>query len=147
MQRQTDSGLLAKAIGVMNRQFGRIKTVGAAARTPWRDRTRAAGRRARQINSRLRLRQAQNREENQVAVLRITGELADVAVQAARDAAPVLRIARRALAKAAGRRAAVRGHCGRDAAGIDGHEADRSPAFHQDVPLVLPSAKVPVNDP
>ena len=56
VQRPTDSGLLAKAIGVMNRQIGRIKTAGAAARTPWRDHTRAAGRRARQINSRLRLR-------------------------------------------------------------------------------------------
>jgi IS5 family transposase len=105
VQRPTDSGLLAKAIGVMNRQIGRIKTAGAAARTPWRDRTRAAGRRARQINSRLRLRQAQNREENQAAVLRITGELADLAAQAARDAAPVLRNARRALARATGRRA------------------------------------------
>jgi IS5 family transposase len=105
VQRPTDSGLLAKAIGVMNRQIGRIKTAGAASRTPWRDRTRAAGRRARQINSRLRLRQAQNREQNQVAVLRITGELADLAAQAARDAVPVLRNARRALAKATGRRA------------------------------------------
>ncbi|MEV8504483.1 ISNCY family transposase [Actinoplanes sp. NPDC051475] len=105
VQRPTDSGLLAKAIGAMNRQIGRIKTAGAAARTPWRDRTRAAGRRARQINSRLRLRQAQNREENQAAVLRITGELADLAAQAARDAIPVLRNARRALAKTTGRRA------------------------------------------
>jgi IS5 family transposase len=91
VQRPTDSGLLAKAIGVMNRQIGRIKTAGAAARTPWRDRTRTAGRRARQINFRLRLRQAQNRKENQAAMLRITGELADLATQAARDAAPVLR--------------------------------------------------------
>ena len=105
VQRPTDSGLLAKAIGTMNRQIGRIKTAGAAARTPWRDRTRAAGRRARQINSRLRLRQAQNREENQAAVLRITGELADLAARAARDAAPVLRNARRALTKATGRHA------------------------------------------
>jgi IS5 family transposase len=105
VQRPTDSGLLAKAIGVMNRQIGRIKTAGAAPRTPWRDRTKAAGRRARQINSRLRLRQAQTREENQAAVLRITGELADLAARAARDAAPVLRNARRALAKATGRRA------------------------------------------
>jgi IS5 family transposase len=105
VQRPTDSGLLAKAIGAMNRQIRRIKTAGAAVRTPWRDRTRAAGRRARQINSRLRLRQAQNRDENQAAVLRITGELADLAARAASDAVPVLRNARRALAKATGRRA------------------------------------------
>jgi transposase, IS5 family len=102
VQRPTDSGLLAKAIGVMNRQIGRIKTAGAAPRSPWRDRSRAAGRRARQINSRLRLRQAQTRDENQAVVRRITGELA---AQATRDAAPVLRNARGALAKATGRRA------------------------------------------
>jgi IS5 family transposase len=88
VQRPTDSGLLAKAIGAMNRQIGRIKTAGAAARTPWRDRTRAAGRRARQINSRLRLRQAQTRDENEAVVLRITGELADLAAQAARTPRP-----------------------------------------------------------
>jgi IS5 family transposase len=105
VQRPTDSGLLANAIGAMNRQIGRIKTAGAAPRTPWRDRTRAAGRRARQINSRLRLRQAQSREQTQAVVQRITGELADLAARAAREAVPVLRNARRALAKATGRRA------------------------------------------
>jgi hypothetical protein len=30
VQRPTDSGLLSTAIGVMNRQIGRIKTAGAA---------------------------------------------------------------------------------------------------------------------
>jgi IS5 family transposase len=103
VQHPTDSGLLAKAIGAMNRQIGRIKTAGAAPRTPWRDRTRAAGRRARQINSRLRLRQA--RDETQAVVQRITGELADLAARAIQDAAPLLRNARRASAKATGRRA------------------------------------------
>jgi transposase, IS5 family len=103
VERPTDSGLLAKAIGKMNRIVERIKTAGAAARTPWRDRTRAASRRARQINSKLRLRQAQVRDEAQAAVRRITGELADLAARAARDAAPVLRNARRALPKTAGR--------------------------------------------
>jgi IS5 family transposase len=103
VQRPTDSGLLAGAIGAMSRQIGRIKTAGAAPRTAWRDRTRAAGRRARQINSRLRLRQA--RDETQAVVRRITGELADLADRAAGDAAPLLRNARRALATATGRRA------------------------------------------
>jgi IS5 family transposase len=51
VQRPTDSGLLAGAIGAMNWQVRRIKAVGAAPRTRWRDHTRAAGRRARQINS------------------------------------------------------------------------------------------------
>ena len=103
VQRPTDSGLLAQAISAMSRQIGRIKTAGAAPRTAWRDRTRAAGRRARQINSRLRLRQA--RDETQAVVHRITGELADLADRAAGDAAPLLRNARRALATATGRRA------------------------------------------
>jgi IS5 family transposase len=103
VERPTDSGLLAKAIAAMGRQIGRIKTTGAAPRTPWRDRTRAAGRRARQINSRLRLRQA--RDETQAVVQRITGELADLAARAIQDAAPLLRNARRALTKATGRRA------------------------------------------
>jgi len=105
VERPTDSGLLAKAIAAMSRQIGRIKTTGAAPRTPWRDRTRAAGRRARQINSRLRLRQAQTRDENQAVVRRITGELADLTTHAIHDAAPLLRNARRALPTATGRRA------------------------------------------
>src|SRR3954471_1114904 len=46
VERPTDSGLLVMAIGRMNRLVGRIKTTGAAPRTTWRDRTRAAGRRA-----------------------------------------------------------------------------------------------------
>jgi hypothetical protein len=103
VQRPTDAGPPAGATGAMNRQIGRIKAVGAARRTRWRDRTRAAGRRARAINSRLRLRQA--RDETQAVVHRITGELADLAVHAVRDAAPVLRNARRALRTATGRRA------------------------------------------
>jgi len=103
VERPTDSGLLAKASGRMSRLVERVKATGAAARTPWRDRTRAAGRRARQINSKLRLRQAQSRDEAQAAVRRITGELADLAAQALRDAGPVLRNARRALTRTAGR--------------------------------------------
>ena len=105
VERPTDSGLLVTAIGRMNRLVGRIKATGAAPRTAWRDRTRAAGRRARQINSKLRLRQAQARDQAQAAVLRITGELADLATHVTRQAAPVLRNARRALPRSAGRRA------------------------------------------
>src|SRR5437764_601455 len=105
VERPTDSGLLATAIGKLGRQVARIKTAGAATRTRWRDRTRAAGRRARQINSKLRLRRAQTREQAQATVLRITGELADLATRAARDAHAVLRNARRALRAARGRRA------------------------------------------
>ncbi len=103
VERPTDSGLLAGAIGAMTWQVRRIKAVGAAPRTRWRDRTRAAGRRARAINSRLRLRQP--RDQAQAVVHRITGELADLAARAVSDAAPVLRNARRALRTATGRRA------------------------------------------
>jgi transposase, IS5 family len=100
VERPTDSGLLAHAIGRMSRLVEQVKATGAAPRTRWRDRSRAAGRRARQINSKLRLRQA--RDEAQAAVHRITGELADLAARALREAAPVLRNARRALTKTAG---------------------------------------------
>lgn len=105
VERPTDSGLLTAAIDKLSRLVTRIKAAGAAPRTRWRDRTRAARRRARQINSKLRLRQAETREQAQAAVLRVTGELADLAARAARDAAPVLRNARRALARASGRQA------------------------------------------
>jgi transposase, IS5 family len=57
------------------------------------------------IKPAVRLRQAQARDQAQAAVLRITGELADPAARAARDAAAVLRNARRALPKVDGRRA------------------------------------------
>ena len=58
VERPTDSGLLTAAIGRLSRLVERVKADGAAPRTRWRDRTRATGRRARQINSKLRLRQA-----------------------------------------------------------------------------------------
>ena len=54
----TDSGLLAKAIGTMARTVARIKAAGGATRTRARDRRRSAGRRARSITSKLRLRGA-----------------------------------------------------------------------------------------
>jgi transposase, IS5 family len=79
VERPTDSGLLTTAVGKLSRLVTRIKTCGAAPRTRWRDRTRAARRRARQISSKLRLRQAEARDQAQAAVLRITGELADLA--------------------------------------------------------------------
>jgi IS5 family transposase len=105
VQRPTDSGLLAHAVTKMSRLVARIKTAGGARRTRFRDRGRAAARRVRQLNARLRLRQAQVRDHAQAAVLRITGELADLAGRAARDAAAVLCNARRALPRAGGSRA------------------------------------------
>jgi transposase, IS5 family len=92
----TDSGLLAKAIGAMAHTVARIKATGGARRTRARDRRRSAGRRARSIAAKLRLRGEQQRDQAQAAVRRITGELAGIAESSMRDAA-VLRNAKRAL--------------------------------------------------
>jgi IS5 family transposase len=98
----TDSGLLAKAVGSMCRSVARIKTLGGAARTRVRDRRRSAGRRARSIASKLRLRGQQHRDQAQAAVRRITGEIADIADAAIGEAAAVVRNAKRALRTATG---------------------------------------------
>ena len=102
----TDSGLLAKAIGTMARTVARIKATGGATRTQARDRRRSAGRRARSIASKLRLRSQQQRDQAQAAVRRITGELAGIAEASMRDAIAVLRNAKRALRRARGQRKA-----------------------------------------
>jgi len=101
----TDSGLLAKAIGSMSRTVTRIKAAGGAPRTRTRDRRRSAGRRARSIAAKLKLRgEQQQRDQAQAAVRRITGELAGIAEQAVREAMAVIRNARRALRGATGQR-------------------------------------------
>jgi IS5 family transposase len=100
----TDSGLLAKAIGTMARTVERIKAAGGATRTRSRDRRRSAGRRARSIAAKLRLRGEQHRDQAQAAVRRITGELAGIAEQAMREATAVICNATRALRTAAGQR-------------------------------------------
>src|SRR6266516_1989959 len=98
----TDSGLLAKAIGKIARTTSRVKAAGGATRTRSQDRRRAAGRRARSIASKLRLRGAQQRDETQATVRRITGELAGLAEAAIRDADAIVRNAKRALRRATG---------------------------------------------
>ena len=64
----------------------------------------SAGRRARSIASKLRLRGQQQRDQAQAAVRRITGELADIAEAAMRDADMVIGNARRSLRAASGAR-------------------------------------------
>jgi transposase, IS5 family len=98
----TDSGLLAQAVGTICRTVARIKAAGGATRTRARDRRRSTGRRARAIASKLRLRGAQQRDQAQAAVQRITGELTRIAEAAMVDATTVLRNAKRALRAAAG---------------------------------------------
>jgi transposase, IS5 family len=100
----TDSGLLAKAIGTMARTVDRIKAAGGAPRTRSRDRRRSAGRRARSIAAKLKLRGEQHRDQAQAAVRRITGELAGIAGQAMREATVVIRNAKRGLRTATGQR-------------------------------------------
>ncbi len=102
----TDTGLLAKSVGSMARTVQRIKAEGAATRTRARDRRRSVGRRARAIASKLRLRGAQQRDEAQAFVRRITGEMAGIAKQALREASAVARNAKRAIRRASGRRKA-----------------------------------------
>jgi len=98
----TDSGLLAKAVGSMARTVERVKAAGGATRTRSRDRRRAAGRRARSIASKLRLRGEQQRDDAQAVVRRVTGELADLAESAMRDATAVIRNGKRALRRVDG---------------------------------------------
>ncbi|MFF5233451.1 ISNCY family transposase [Dactylosporangium sp. NPDC000521] len=98
----TGTGLLARAVRRMSGLVRRIRAVGAAPRTPFRDRTRAAGRRVRSIAAHLRLRGAQAREEAQATVTRITAELAGLARRSAVEARVVLRNARRGLARVTG---------------------------------------------
>ncbi|CNG88916.1 transposase [Mycobacterium tuberculosis] len=100
----TDSGLLAQAVSTMCRSVARIKTLGGASRTTARDRRRSVGRRARAIASKLRLRGAQQRDQAQAVVQRITGELADIAEQTMREVTGVIRNARRGLRTASGSR-------------------------------------------
>src|SRR6476619_1094811 len=100
----TDSGLLAKGIGSMARAVARIKAAGGATRTASRDTRRSAGRRARSIAAKLKLRGEQQRDQAQTAVRRITGERAGIAEAAMREAAAVIRNAKRALRCASGQR-------------------------------------------
>jgi IS5 family transposase len=110
----TDTGLLAKAVGKIARTVQRVKAAGGAPRTKSRDRRRDAGRRARSIASKLRLRAAVQRDEAQRR--RVTGELADLAEAASREADAVLRNARRALRPATGQ---TKGRLGRAVQELD----------------------------
>lgn len=96
VKRPTDSGLLAAAVGKIAKSVKRIKAAGGAGRTKTRDRRRSAGRRARSLAAQLRRRSGDAKD----AVARITGELADIAGAAARDADAVVRNARRTLRRA-----------------------------------------------
>jgi IS5 family transposase len=85
-----NEALLAKAVRRIAAAGRRVQAAGGATRTKIRDRSRSAGRRAREIGARLRLRAAKTRDEAQAVVRRITGELAGLAERAAADAEQLL---------------------------------------------------------
>ncbi len=94
----TDSGLLAKAIRRIAMAVTRLKAAGGATRTHVRNRSRAAGRRARSIAANLKRRTGAAKE----AVARITAELADLAAMAVSEARRALVNARRSMARRGG---------------------------------------------
>src|SRR5215218_7590705 len=96
----TDSGLLAKAVRRIAVTGRRIQAAGGAVRTRLRDRSRAAGRRAHDLNAKLRTRSATAKDEALDVVRRKNAELADLAETAAKEAERLLANAKRALRKA-----------------------------------------------
>jgi IS5 family transposase len=112
----TDSGLLAKAVRPIAATGRRIQAAGGAVRTKVRDRSRAAGKRAHDLASKLRLRTAAGKDAAQAAVRRVTGELAQLAETAAKEAERLLANARRALRHARARAARLAKRGERDAA-------------------------------
>jgi transposase, IS5 family len=104
----TDSGLLGKAVRRIAATGERIQAAGGAVRTRLRDRSRAAGKRAHAIASKLRSRAALGREEAKAAVLTSTAELAELAETAARDAERLLVNAKRAVRRAKAKAAELR---------------------------------------
>jgi IS5 family transposase len=111
----TDSGLLAKAVNRIAATGRRIQTAGGATRTKLRDRSRAAGRRAHDLNAKLRTRSAAARDEALEVVRRKNAELADLAETAAAEAERLLTNAKRALRKAKADAAGPKANGQRDA--------------------------------
>ena len=93
----TDSGLLAKAVKRIANTGRRIQAAGGAVRTRVRDRSRAAGRRAHDLNAKLRTRNPDAKDAAMQVVRRKNLELAKLAETAAHDAERLLANARRAL--------------------------------------------------
>jgi transposase, IS5 family len=96
----TDSGLLAKAVRRIAATGRRVQAAGGGVRTKLRDRSRSAGRRAHDLNAKLRTRNAAARDEALEVVRRKNAELADLAETAAAEAERLLANAKRALRKA-----------------------------------------------
>jgi IS5 family transposase len=94
----TDADLLEHAVRKLGGLVRRVKGRGAAGRTRFRDRGRAAGRRMKQLARTLRRRTG----VAMVEVDRLTGEVARIARQSLREVQAVARNARRALVRRPG---------------------------------------------
>jgi transposase, IS5 family len=94
----TDADLLEKAVRKLGGLVRRIKGRGAATRTRFRDRSRSAGRRLKQISRTLRRRTGQA----PVEVDRLTAEVAGIARRTLRQAERVVGNTRRALGRRPG---------------------------------------------
>lgn len=95
----TDADLLERSVRKLGGLVGRIKAHGGATRTGFRDRSRSAGRRLRQLNQTLRRRSGDAMAE----VHRFTAELAQIATSTLQQAGGVAANARRALTRRGGR--------------------------------------------
>jgi IS5 family transposase len=91
----TDADLLEHAVRKLGGLVRRVKARGAASRTRFRDRGRAAGRRMKQLARTLRRRTG----VAMVEVDRLTGEVAQIARQSLREVQVVMRNARGGLAR------------------------------------------------
>jgi IS5 family transposase len=96
----TDADLLEHAVRTLGGLAHRIKQRGAATRTGYRDRSRAAGRRLKQISRTLRRRTGQAPAE----IDRLTAEVAAIARRSVAQAEQVARNARRVLGRRPGGR-------------------------------------------
>jgi transposase, IS5 family len=81
-----DAWLLAKAVGKLVRAARRVQAAGGATGTVMTDRRRAAGRRAREMAATMRARAQLGRDQASRAIRRVTGDLADLAENAAAQA-------------------------------------------------------------
>lgn len=96
----TDSGLLARAVKRISTTARRIQAAGGAVRTSLRDRSRSAGRKAHDLNAKLRTRNAEAKQEALAVVRRKNLELAKLAETAAAEAERLLANAKRATREA-----------------------------------------------
>ena len=113
----TDSGLLARAVKRIATTAKRIQAAGGAVRTRLRDRSRSAGRKAHDLNAKLRTRNAEARQEALAIVRRKNLELAKLAETAAAEAERLLGNAKRAIREARKKAAELKsqGTCDPDA--------------------------------